>query len=365
MPNGVLVMYFNHGWTVVLRPPPGYVGPVLVLLVDISLSVKPIQEVYQTIVGAWLRWAGVTVPLEPMEPKGCTAMFNAMSAVSAECRKNPGWTITDFTVVTDGRDNCSTVDDAFQAGADADAANNARRLTDAVTDSEIARLCNGCAKTYGCQVLICVGDDERLINAMEAQPTRPVLVHFPAKGVSMCDVNAALTTAAKAASKAKATGGVSSVLRVPSAGGGLQPVGQDTQEEQLRQECRELVPMAAPPPAPAPAKSPFTLAVEGTVGNGGGAWGKPVSGDVLPDPKYVAPLVQRMLEGAHPKTKVLVPSELTKRGTDFYKYKAVINRVLKDLADKKIDGTVWLKVAPDKVLSGKKRASAYTVLRCA
>ena len=359
MPNGVLVVYFNHGWTVVLRPPPGYVGPVPVLLVDISKSVKPIQEVYQTIVGAWLRRAGVTVPLEPMEPKGCTAMFNAMSAVSAECRKTPGWTITDFTVVTDGRDNCSTVDDAFQAGADADAANNARRLTDAVTDSEIARLCNGCAKTYGCQVLICVGDD-RLINAMEAQPTRPVMVHFPAKGVSMRDVNAALTTAAKAASKAKATGGVSSVLRVPSAGGGLQPVGQDTQEEQLRQQCRELVPMAAP----APAKSPFLLAVEGTVGAGGGAWGKPVSGDVLPDPKYVATLVQRMLEKAYSKTGVLVSSEHIKRGTDFYKYGSAINRVLKDLAGREIDGTVSLKVAPDKVLSGKKRASAYMVLRC-
>ncbi len=363
MPNGVLVVYFNHGWTVVLRPPPGYVGPVPVLLVDISKSVKPIQEVYQTIVGAWLRRAGVTVPLEPMEPKGCTAMFNAMSAVSAECRKNPGWTITDFTVVTDGRDNCSTVDDEFQAGADADAANNARRLTDAVTDSEIARLCNGCAKTYGCQVLICVGDD-RLINAMEAQPTRPVMVHFPAKGVSMRDVIAALTTAAKAASKAKATGGVSSVLRVSSAGGGLQPVREDTQEEELRQECRELVPMAAPAPAPAPAKSPFLLAVEGTVGNGVGAWGKPVSGDVLPDPKYVATLVQRMLEKAHSKTGVLVSSEHIKKGTDFYKYRSVINRVLKDLAGREIDGTVWLKVAPDKVLSGKKRATAYTVLRC-
>ena len=134
MPNGVLVVYFNLGRTVVLRPPPGHVGPVSVLLVDISGSVIGIQEVYRIIVGAWLRRAGVTAPLDPMEPKGRTAMLNAMSAVAAECHKNPGWTIADFTVVTDGRDNCSTVDDAFQAGADADPANNARRLTDSVTD---------------------------------------------------------------------------------------------------------------------------------------------------------------------------------------------------------------------------------------
>jgi hypothetical protein len=363
MPNGVLVIYFNHEWTVVLRPPPGHVGPVSVLLVDISKSVEPIQEVYRIIVGAWLRRAGVTAPLDPMKPKGLTAMLNAISAVAAECRKNPGWTIADFTVVTDGRDNCSTVDDAFQAGADAKVANNARRLTDRVTDSELAQLCIGCAETYKCRVLICVGDD-RLVNAMDAQPTttRPVLVHFPDKGVSMCDVNAALTSAAKAASKAKTAGGVSSVLRVvSSADGGLQPVGQDTAEEELRQECRELVPMAA---APSNVASPFLLAVTGTVGNRVAAWGKPVGG-ALPDPKCVAPLVQRMLKGAHPKTKELVPSEHAKKDEHFYKYRSVINRVLDSLAGREIDGTVWFTAAPDKVLSSKKRASAYTVLRCA